>query len=259
MAKVSGIGVNNIYRKSKDIEFGIADIARKVKRAYIGVDGIARLFYAFDWWMTTGLSTANILAAYSFKGATSEAEALRDLSGNNRNLTNSGVTFNSSYGFQIPGVITAGLLNSALTTFESCVIRFSNVTPNDGSLGPSAPLIPMSLTRFVAAGLNYGSGWAKTFNPCIIYNNRIYYSTAGSVTNGVLGTSGSSIFINGSSVSVASAEVQAIGEVLRTIGCGRFRSDTTYLSTSRIQAVAFYNVVLSAEQQKQIYNQIVEL
>lgn len=41
-------GVNDIARKVKDVEFGVNEIARKVKKGYIGVNGVAQQFYSAE-------------------------------------------------------------------------------------------------------------------------------------------------------------------------------------------------------------------
>ena len=256
MGKDIYIGVNGAARRIKDIYIGVNGVARRVTAGFEGVNDVARLFYQPVWYLASGLTNANVIAAFRFKGAGSIDIAMTDVSGHGISLERNGVAFDNNAGFIFNGL---NHINANIHTFESCVVRYSDVTPTNGSLGPSAPLVPMSRNRFIAASLYYRAGWNTTLNPCVIYNGVIYYSNAGELRNGVLGTSGSSLFINGNQVATSASGIQESNPVYRTLGWGRIREDTTYISHRKIQAIVFYNIALTAVQQKQLYNQIIAL
>ena len=86
------IGVGGKARQVKNIYVGVSGKARKVKRVYVGVGSKARLVYNSAFYCPSGVSEANCVAAYQFKGAASKTEALTDRTGHGWNLTTRGST-----------------------------------------------------------------------------------------------------------------------------------------------------------------------
>ena len=111
MGKGLGIGVNNIYRRIKDIEIGVNGVAHRVKRGYIGVNGIARLFYEYEnWYIPDGYAEGNIVAAYRFRDASSLDSALTNLvnPATYKLTKDSAPTWNKATGMTFPTGGTSG-------------------------------------------------------------------------------------------------------------------------------------------------------
>lgn len=122
-------GVSGIARTVKKIYAGVNGTARQVKKVYAGVNGIARLVYVADWFTNNGtIPVSNVLGAYSFKGAASAADALKDLTGHGKTLTNNGCSWSSGSGFWISIGPKQYLDSSALRAagIKSFVMKIAN-------------------------------------------------------------------------------------------------------------------------------------
>ena len=87
----------------------------------------------------TGVTDQDIIAAFRFKGAASEADALVSINnGTKYTLVKSGsnVTWSSGGGFFIPAVNAAGLENSVLPTLSwgTVAVKFSDATPGENAI-----------------------------------------------------------------------------------------------------------------------------
>lgn len=133
-------GVSGKARQVKKIYVGVSSKARKIRKAYVGVGGKARLVYSSDWWLPSGLSASDCLAAYQFKGVASESAAKTDLTGHGYTLTKNGPSWSSAKGFWIdpnanyPYNIT--LYNNELCrkNIQTVVFRYANF--NNGMMHP---------------------------------------------------------------------------------------------------------------------------
>jgi len=116
--KATYLGMDDKARKVRKMYIGIDDVTRKVKRAYIGVNGVARLFYTSDFFIAKGLSMNNVVAAYQFKGAKTQDESKKNLTGNS--------TYDLSYASdavwsQSEGLTKGTITNSAMAALGSAI------------------------------------------------------------------------------------------------------------------------------------------
>lgn len=264
MSRGSGIGVDNIHRRTKNMSFGVNNIARKVLKAYIGVNGVARLFFSPDWFIPTGLTAANVIAAYQFINASSESEALRDLGPAGKNLIKRGApVWNRSYGFDFPDDGWAEganfnlhqLDNESIAHFHTGIIRFTEMERvtdwndyrgNDTTLsciGLRYGLTYIRLDNYGDEYPKYLEGRAKTNTPC--------------PNSGVIAWSPPDwkVRINGNVIPNANGEeAQTIWHNARRAllgqGCnwGSVAGRRYYFKGFKIQAAAFYNVALTDAQ-----------
>jgi hypothetical protein len=217
-------------------------------------------FNANKWWLPIGILPSNVIAAYQFKGVASEANALLNV--NNPAtypLTKVGstVTWNQSTGFYIPATNRYGLNNASITSFTSVFIRYSDL---DISANTAAMLIaPAAGYRLWSKLAVYASG-ATYFrkNPGFTINdatggNSGYIGTA--YNNAILGwirnatLESNILYINGSSVSFSNqSHTHASGATTLLLGQSYLSNVVTSLSSYTVQAVAFYNTVLTAAQ-----------
>lgn len=206
------------------------------------------------WWLPTGIVSSNVIAAYQFKGAIDEANALLNV--NNANdypLTKVGstVTWNQSTGFYIPATNGYGLNNASIKSFTSVFARFSNVASGNSAatlVSPAAGYILMAKAAYDKGGAQYKNA------PGIIdfttssgtgYYMSTYYG------NGVLGWNRPSrlLYINGVSQSLSTfsdAWIDTASYIL--IGQGRTNAHVTSFASYNLQAVAFYNTLLTPAQ-----------
>ena len=95
----------------------------------------ALLMGSGGWWLPPNFDPDDCLAAYQFKGAGSESEALTDLTGNGYTLTKTGtVTFDNAIGFSWTYHLSTQytLNNSELSnqTVKSAIIRYADAGSN---------------------------------------------------------------------------------------------------------------------------------
>ena len=283
MSKEMYIGVNGVARRVKEFYVGVNGVARKVKKAYVGVNGVAREFYSPDFWLPSGITVANCIAAYRFSGVASESKARTDLTGHGNTLSkvSSGtVTWTSANGFYLQGsypyLYTKSLYN--MSDVKSIVIAYSGLTQNTAT----TVFVPFSVLYLPAntattkpnfyARLYFGyyeNGTHKWFNnsgPGVItgYKNNTltfrYYSKGRLPENGVCGySSGSSgvIYSKGNALTMVSKTINNVDSLDTTqIGntntsglvCDGIKTYPYY-----VKAAAFYNVSLTAAQQKAVY------
>lgn len=276
MSRGAGIGVNNIHRRTKDMDFGVNNIARKVLKAYIGVNGVARLFYTSAWWMASGLTPNNVIAAYTFHKAATQAEALKNNHTNNYPLTLAGnATWSLGNGIHIPHAASldpnipwGSGLTSGITTFASVIIKFKDVQQWMSAVSTSA-LVPMNRNRFLA--VTGAFGWnPENKKPYYIYDTKdagtarvaVMNVPDNSVAAGVIGvTHPTSLYLNGAAQQVILKEAyyEEPGNYYKTLGAGRPGRGYNNNLAKTIEAVAFYNVALTAAQHAEIYRQLISL
>ena len=275
MAKGMYVGNSNIARRVKNLYVGNSNVARKVKKASVGVDNVARLFYTSDWWIPSGISATNVIAAYRFKGASSETEARTDLSGHGYTLSkaNSPV-WTSANGFDMShanAYLSNSTLNS-LTTIKTIIIRFAGLPTTNGVLYPMSQIKgtygtgtknPMIYARFK---LTNGSSTISTNYPVVIVswsNSKLKYYVANTKlgAEGVIGYSSARIYIGGVLKSSTSPTTKTVESVLTT----ETNLATSYSYTldrfggGKIYAAAFYSVDLNANQHKEVANNMLVL
>lgn len=197
---------------------------------------------ASQWWLSGGISAANCIAAYQPKGAASLAESYT-------NLANPG-TYNAAPGIA-PSLISDGwsftgteylTTGIPLSTGYSAVVRFSNwTTTNDKYLFGAyniASITLFALSPRDSAGLT------------VYWNGRGangFRRTSPSLVSGILAVAGNQGYRNG----LADGNI-FINGFAPTVSpyLGGLNADGTLSNggIGYIQAIAIYNVVLSAAQ-----------
>ena len=163
------------------------------------------------FWLPSGMSYDNVLAAYQFKGVASEADSLADISGHGRTLTKHSQsgntpTWNSSYGWKFDAVYQGlcGYLNNAALNNQAivcAVVRYSNLSNQDrgwlitagGSTG---------LAQLMAKSAVWESSQVKTYDGPGYPSSSGHWQTssAGTPTAGVIGAnfgSADKVYVDG--------------------------------------------------------------
>lgn len=241
------------------------DYLRQKRDAILSASGV--------FWLPSGFSLADVLAAYQFKGVASEDDAKMDLSGNGRNLTKhtqSGNTpeWSASYGWKFVAAYqgASGYLdNSALDslTIKSAVIRFSNVTQDydrtylitaGGSTGYAQIMARSAIVTDDGIKTYGGCGYAAGNNKWETFST---YESEG-VVGANFGTE-DAMYWNGSlrntTLRTGRTEIGDGGHIGRTFGNSHAAvSDlnNAYHGGKRIQCAVFFGKALSADQHLEV-------
>ena len=247
------------------------------------------------FWLPSGMSSADVLAAYQFKGVSSESVALKDMSGNGRTLTKgsqtySGTTYtpswSSSDGFTFDAVYggNSGYLdNSTLDgqNIQCAIVRFSGLSQtNRGCLvtaGGSSGCAQLmaSCTYFTDTVVNRsGAGYVQTWG---VYSSGTplghWRYTTTTMTSGVLGANfGTSdgLYSNGTKVTATdsgSANTYLgsnTSEITQSYTFGNTHASISDLNNAiwagkKIIAAAFYSRALSASEHKEVAERMAQL
>ncbi len=111
MTKCPYVGANETARRVRKLYIGVDGVARKVKRAYVGIDNVARLFYTSEFFLPKGVNLNNVIAAYQFKGAKNQQDALIDRTGHGYNLSASNMSWDQENGLLDGEVTNTNLAN----------------------------------------------------------------------------------------------------------------------------------------------------
>lgn len=281
MAKMY-VGVSGKAREVSGFWVGVSGVARKVVRGWVGVGGKARLFYESDFWTAGGISTANCLAAYQFKGASSETQALKDLTGHGYTLTKGSETPGignypgpntptwakaSGFTFVPAWYGKAGYLNNSTLNgkdIKSVVVRYSGLTQtNRGYLvtaGGSA-----KTAYLYAATSYYKGGYVNRTGPGFLKTNTSVAYTTTARTSGVVGAnfgSNGALYVNGTAVTTTT-ETGIAGEPGgQTFGSKH--ADSSQVSNAHhagkvLIAAAFFSVALTAAQHKAVADAMLKI
>jgi hypothetical protein len=194
---------------------------------------------ASSWWLAGGIAAANCIAAYQAKG-------VADLAASKVNLANPG-TYNAYAGVDPSWNATdgwvgngSGYLKTGITTAVgitwSVIVRFSN----SGAYGDSMFWGSMTSGKRWAANINMG-----TFVRCYIGNMD---DIAGAqMTSGVYAFASDDLYKNGSYFGTTGNGINATADEIYLLGYNNAGTPSTVTGT-KLQAIAFYNTVISAEQ-----------
>lgn len=216
-------------------------------------------FSANPWYLPTGILPSNVIAAYQFKGAQSEAEALQNqnnLAALNLAKTGSNVTWNQATGFYIPGVRQAGLNQAGISSFTTVAIRFSGIDSGNSAAGLVAPANGyLLMAKGHVNNIDYIKG--PTFTPATgagqtVYNgnNLIQEGTVAYVRDSY------ALYANGAQQSLSNRAWNGSDTFFAvTIGHGtRLYNQNPSFQAINIQAVAFYNNTLTPAQVVELTN-----
>lgn len=213
-----------------------------------GVLGSGRGGAAAQWWLASGVSAANCVAAYQPIGAVSLAASYDNNAAPGNGLADGtydaapGVapTWAAATGWTFDGLTTYLLTGITPATGWSAFVRFSDASASNlnflfGSQG-------------TGAASNYLFGvWPITNGGTRSYHNSGLLNKSDSVTSGVLGFAGQTAYKDGSA-ETGTISTRA-GSLWREIyiGC-RNNGIPEFLIAAKIQALAFYNTTLTAPQ-----------
>lgn len=235
-----------------------------------------------DWMHPSGVVDDDIIAAYRFKGADSEAAALRNINNSSTPyvLTKSGsnVTWSAAGGFFIPAVDAAGLRNTTLQakTFGTIAVKFANAATGDKSICLCAKSAARAMMLRVHNHVHYETastgtsahGVRSNGYPGYFYTN--YYQTTAlgtGVTDGVMSanfTAPRALYHNEAKLSIAIPNVDITnGNHFTTpnvFGQLDDEDDTnSYFGSYYIHAAIIFNRVLSDSEVARLHQLMLEL
>lgn len=228
------------------------DNYRKTKILLAGVYEVKQA----PWWLPSGVSESDVLAAYQFKGAVSETYSFYNLVNSSAYLlskNNASVTWTIDKGVFIPAVWGAGLAGFN-QGYVSCAIRFSEVDVNANTeVGLTSPIDGYYLMAKTAVGTNPGTFYKTPGFSTATGDNQSASRSNEPMANGVLGYTRSlgKLYQNGQLKSLTTytwsgayyADSISIGHATRQPQ-GAYRE----LGSVYIQAAVFYNIALSDAQ-----------
>lgn len=234
------------------------------------------------FFMPSGLSAANCLAAFQFKGVASEAAALQDLSGNGRNLTkhsqtSSGVTYtpswNTATGFTFAAVYQGlcGYLNNASLNAQSikcAIVRYQDMTLNNrgwlitagGSDGLAQLAGACTTYKDGSTDNHVGPGYTSTKTSWRYITTRY--------TEGVVGANfGASdgLFVNGSKKTntlisgCAAVQDQQTWHTFGNVHAPMSDLNNAVHAGKKILCAAFFDVALTADQHAEVAAAMAEI
>ena len=244
------------------------------------------------FWLLDGMTYAQCLGAYRFKGAiNTAADALKDLTGHNNNLSNSGCSWSASNGFYVPmqSYLDQASLRSS-GSIQTVVMKISGASHNNAALpltgnwgGVGVWLsTPFTTGNFwyeqsLTLGVTHGNGLSVNYQTDYTHGTlpRTSVQTAGSFySSGVIGftLSSESVYVNGSGIGKSIATYSSHGEwsgyiaavVPRLVGGYNDGSGSGWASLSNhsfggafsIHAMAIYSKALSASEHRQVYQKM---
>lgn len=272
MTKSMYVGVSGVARKVKEFYVGVSGVARKVKKAYVGVNGVAREFYSGDFWIPSGISSSSVIAAYQFKGATSESMALTNLAKPSvyKLTKQNSPTWTSANGFSM-ATANSYLSNTnlnALKTIKTIIVRFAGLPTTSTTLYAVSQIKgrttggtdnPLLYARFnMRVDYNGSTSWINSNYPVAITNwsNEVltyYVGSAKLGTTGVLGYSTAKIYANGTAQTTTkkTAKVDAVLTTETNLSTS-YSYSLNRVGGGYLYAAAFYSVDLTAAQHKEV-------
>jgi len=228
------------YRKTKNLSAGIYEVRQA------------------PWWLPSGVSESDVLAAYQFRNAVSETYSYYNLVNSSAYLlskNNASVTWTIDKGVYIPGGNSweVGLVGFN-RGYVSCAIRFSDVDVNANTeVGLTSPIDGYYLMAKTAVGANPGTFYKTPGFSTATGDNQSASRSNEPMANGVLGYTRSlgKLYQNGQLKSLTTYTWSgAYYPVIVSIGQASRQPQGPYrtLGTVYIQAAVFYNVALSDAQ-----------
>ena len=263
--------------KSSDITYGYEDL----------VDGVSPLdpgavyFYIaptgpYRWYLVDGITEENVVAAYRFKGAETQAEALLNVNENGDyplSITGT-VTWTTGEGLYFPAVVDCYITNDTLTALQTniktCAFKFAGMST--GSLSTAGTTLYIGAetnSKYLIAkygGYYSNSASSNYANHCISQSasTRNYKQTATVNTEGVLSCDwvNYALWYNGISQSMTNATNGNADDPTDNTSWTTGRIFTTasnnslYKGVIYLESIVFFNCVLTGEQHLQLATQI---
>lgn len=243
-------------------------------------------WYDFDklpydkWYLADGLNEGNVLAAYAFKNAANETSALLNINEYNSYplmKSSTGITWSKSDGFFIPS--NQFLNNEALYNLNpvSAVFKFDSIGNRTHTIGLHGHIVNGDDRTGVAVFINqayaiqsysgrvlpYFGVWSETGygQPRYGWNSTIetQAGTLGVTFNGI---NLPAIYFNGTAIAmqrtIDDQEITSSPPVrnVKLIGGNPEYYGVAASTTFRIKSAVFFNVAISANQHRQIANQM---
>lgn len=230
------------------------------------------------WYLVSGISESDVLAAYQFVGRNSEEAALKNVNDGTAYIlekSSSTITWSADKGFYFPATANIGFSNADLSALYasllSAVFGYSGGYTGSSNWSGSGTSLADSKSLGLAARIqnsNTGSSYDYINNPIIarVPGNSNGFSYAGAKhENGVIGGSWSSplkLYYNGASMSLTVVGSSQNGFRSGNKFHGVFGTQvgqTGSHQTNYVTALAFYSVLLSDEQHLELYKNIKSL
>ena len=256
--------------KSSDITYGYEDL----------VDGVSPLepgtvyFYIaptgpYRWYLVDGITEENVVAAYRFKGAETQAEALLNVNENGDyplSITGT-VTWTTGEGLYFPAVKDCYINNDSLVakqaSITACAFNYDRM--NTGSVHTAGVMLQCSNTantRYLEAKGGYGNSYLKNTMIGRSSTDGASKQTSTTYTDGCLSCDwvNYNLWYNGVSQTLTNAEHGTLPTYDSTWTTGRVFTTTTnanaYKGVMYLKTLVFYNCVLTGEQHLQLATQI---
>jgi hypothetical protein len=191
-----------------------------------------------SWFLPTGISAANCIAAYAAKGAANLVASYINLANPGTYDAAPGVApawdVTNGWDFSSNKYLTCGIIPT--NTSWSAIVRFSGADYNQCLFGAYSNI---NISFLIQPHRQYGNGGLLLIT--------------GLITSGVAGFAGNIAYLNGNAETgtIAAGTIPAFAV---SIGCLNYLNGTQIQNTKYIQALAFYNIPLSAPQMLAVTN-----
>lgn len=221
------------------------------------------------WWIVTGITDADVIAAWQFVDMASESAALKSIhNGTEYTLSKTGVsvTWNASTGFYIPATNAAGLQQSTISGspggIYSAVFAFTGANNNssDLAIGGVSPVYGRNLTvRGVGSGQTtyYANGvsinrtaGSNTFKKGSRYESAVLGGNWGSVATDT------KIYINGAKQTLTNADGNMSSNSIWSTGGVIIQPSGGTVGSFYVKAVVLYGTQLTDAQHQELYENI---
>ena len=230
------------------------------------------------WFLVSGISETDVLAAYQFVGRNSEEAALKNINaGTSYILTKSAntITWTADKGFYIPATANLGFANADLSaladSLQSAAFGYTGGYTGTSNWSGSGTSLSDGKSLGLAARIqstNTGSSYGYVNNPIIarVPGASNGYSYAGDKhENGVIGGTWNDplkMYYNGleASLTVVGSNSNGFRDANKFYGVfGTQVGQTGGHQTNYVTALVFYSVLLSDEQHLELYKNIKSL
>lgn len=292
MTKCPYVGVNETARRVRKLYIGVGGIARKVKRAYVGINNVARLFYTSEFFLPKGVNLSNVVAAYQFKAAKSQAEAMIDITGHGYNLSTpqNDVVWDQTNGIRAGTFVNNNLANlNKIGGVITHVIFYGNYrTYEEAMYVRNVPLSAMGMPALSLLNKNdysaHGGGSEGWWDGDGQIGMMTYYDrgdeTAGhwegyggllatntwAPASGVIGGTRTELWLNGNQVSTRNwggnswtSSKNPFEDINNGNRVVRPSNNPINKATVDIYAAVFFNIRLSAEQHSELSRSMMEI
>lgn len=216
------------------------------------------------WWLPSGISDDQVIAAWQFVNMLNEASALINVNeGTEYALTKTGdsVTWNEDKGFLIPASVNQGLHQSTLfsqlrTVLKSGAFGYSDLDNSGtgwGAGGINGGTTGQNQLSLSLSAHTWNGGSSATGTRVFTISNGSPYKASISGASGVVGGDfdGLKVYYNGSNLAIESADSNIRGSTVM-LGQKSYGTQRSFYMT----AAVFYNTILTADQHLELSENI---